>query len=178
MPLPVSWTQAHRGGLHSRTARSGHWSCNLCSASLALSPNAVVFLEQSGKWAFTSDPLPLRSRIWDVFRSDLFLSCSFTSFRYISKCHLLKDLSQRPNKTQHSAHSSLCCLFLHRTCNHHLVLCVSAHCSTPSLTGPACHYMPRAQRSTQHTAGLQKCFAMDGGGSVSQSGPWNRLRTR
>ena len=104
-------------------------------AALALNPNAVVFLEQSGKWAFISDPLPLRSCIWDVFPSDLLLSCSFTSSRSIFKCHLLKDLSRRPNKTQHSAHSLLCCLFLHHTCNHHLVLCVSAHCSTPSLTG-------------------------------------------
>ena len=105
-----------------------------------------MFLEQSGKWAFISDPLPLSSCIWDVFPSDLFLSCSFTSSRSIFKCHLLKDLSRRPNKTQHSAHSLLCCLFLYHTCNHHLVLCVSAHCSTPSLTG-ACLPLYKTQHS-------------------------------
>ena len=68
------------GNTHASTRRR-HGSCNLCLAALALNPNAVVFLEQSGKGAFISDPLPLHSCIWDVFPSDLFLSCSFTSFR-------------------------------------------------------------------------------------------------
>lgn len=93
------------------SARRGHRSCNLCLAALALNPNAVVFLEQSGKGAFISDPLPLHFCIWDVFPSDLFLSCSFTSFRSILKCHHLKDLSWLPNKTHHSPHSLLCCFF-------------------------------------------------------------------
>lgn len=116
------------------SARRGHRSCNLCLAALALNPNAVVFLEQSGKGAFISDPLPLHSCIWDVFPSDLFLSCSFTSFRSIFKCHRLRDLSWLPNKTHLSTLLTLL-LFLHRACNHHRVLRVSVPCSTPSLTG-------------------------------------------